>query len=71
MGKPKMALLVAKVPFLGRGLERGFTICDTQKLCSIENTIFIVFSAKDSFAETKECKLEKQICTKNWGLFVL
>ena len=37
-------------------LERGFTICETQKLCSAESTIFIVFSAKHSFAEINECK---------------
>ena len=36
-----MALLVAKSAILGRGLERGFTICDAQKLCSVESTIFL------------------------------
>ena len=45
----------------GFPLERGFTICDTSKLCSAENTIFIVFSAKHSLAEIKECKLKKNI----------
>ena len=35
------------------------TICDAQKLCSAEKTIFAVFSAKHSFAEMKECKLPK------------
>ena len=39
--------------------KRGFTICDTYKLCSVENTIFIVFSAKHSFEDMKECNLKK------------
>ena len=39
--------------------KRDFAICDTQKLCSAENTMFIVFSAKHSFAENKECNLNK------------
>ena len=54
-----MALLVAKVPFWEGASKGGFTICDTQKLCSAENTIFIVFSAKHSFAKMKECELKK------------
>ena len=58
--KPKMALLVAKVPFWEGGLERGFTICDTYKLCSAENTIFIVFSAQHSSADMRECNLIKK-----------
>ena len=33
-GKPKMALLVSKVPFWEWAWKGGFTICDTQKLCS-------------------------------------
>ena len=65
-----MALLVLKVPFWERASKGGFTICDTQELCSADNTIFIVFSAKHSFAEIKECKLKnKHKFTKNWGLF--
>ena len=37
--KPKMALLVAKVP-LWEGASKGvFTICDTQKLCLLETLI--------------------------------
>ena len=64
-----MALLVSKVPFWEGASKGGFTICDTQKLCSAENAIFIVFSAKHSFAEIKECMLKKQKFTKNRGLF--
>ena len=56
--KPKMALLVAKVPVWEGASKRGFTICDTQKLCSAESTIYSVFS-KHSFAEVKECKLKQ------------
>ena len=60
-GKPKMAIL-------GRGLERGFTICDAQKLCSAEHANSIVFSAKHSFAEIKECNLKnKKILPKIGG----
>ena len=58
-GKPQMALLVASA-ILGFPSKRGFTICDTQKLCSAENTIFIVFSAKHSFVDMKECSLKKK-----------
>ena len=69
-GKPKMALLVSKVPFWEGASTGGFTTCDTQKLCSVESTIMIVLSAKHSFAEIKECNLKKkQNFTKNWGLF--
>ena len=64
-----MALLVSKVPFWEGG-SKGGIICDAQKLCSAENSIFIVCSAKHSFAEIKECNLkQKQTFTKNWGLF--
>ena len=64
-----MALLVSKVPFWVFPSKGGFTICDTPKLCSAENTILIVLSAKHSFAEIKECKLKKHKFTKNGGLF--
>ena len=64
-GKPKMALLLQKCHF-GRGPRKGLTR-DTQKLCSVENTIFIVCSAKHSLAEIEECQSKK--ITKNWGLF--
>ena len=53
-----MALLVSKVPFWERASKGGFTICETQKLCSAENAVFIVLSAKHNFAEIKECKLK-------------
>ena len=55
--KSKMALWLQAI--LGRGLERGLTICDTQKLCSVENANFIVLSAKYKYAEIKECQLKE------------
>ena len=61
-GKPKMAqngTFGCKSAMLGRGLKGGFTICDTRQLCSAENTIFIVLSAKHSFADMKECNLKR------------
>ena len=51
---------LAKVPFWEGASKRGFTICDTQKLCSAKNTIFIVLSAKHSFADMKESNLKKK-----------
>ena len=67
-GKPQMALLVAKVLFWEGALKGVFTIFDTQKLCSAENTIFKMFLAKHSFAEIKECKLKQsRNLSKNWG----
>ena len=62
-----MALLVSKVPFWEGASKRFFTICDTQKLCSAENTISIVFSAIHSFADIKECKLKKNRKLPNIG----
>ena len=41
--KPKMALLVSNVPFWEGPSKGGFTICNTQKLCSAENTILLCF----------------------------
>ena len=38
----------------------GFTNCVFEKLCFTENTIFIVFSAKQSFSEAKMVCWEKQ-----------
>ena len=38
-GKPKMAFWFQKYHF-GQGPRMGFPICDAQKLCSAENTIF-------------------------------
>ena len=61
-GKPKMALLVAKVPFWEGASKGGFYYLWYTKLCSAENTVFIVFSAIHSFAEIKECKLKN----RNW-----
>ena len=46
-------------PFLGNrcffdmGEKVGFTNYVFEKLCFVENTIFIVFSEKHSFSETK------------------
>ena len=53
----KMVLLLFPFKVTKHYKNRGFTrkaICDTQKLCSAENTIFIVLSAKHSFADMKE-----------------
>ena len=66
-GETQNVTFGCKSPIFGRGLERGFTICDTWKLCSAENTIFIVFSAEHCFVDMKECNLKKN--TKNRGLF--
>ena len=59
--------LGCKSAILGFPSKRGFTICGTQKLCSAENIIFIVFSAKHSFVDMKECNLRKTEFTKNRG----
>ena len=42
-GKPKMALFVSKVSFWVFPSKAGFTICDTQKLCSAENIVLWCF----------------------------
>ena len=61
-----MALLVAKVPFW-EGVSKGVvTICDTQKLCSAENTILSCFS-KTQFTEIAECKSQKNRNLPNIG----
>ena len=53
----------------GKGPRKGFfTICDTQKLCSAENTIFIVFSANTALQKEK-CASWKEKFTENLGLF--
>ena len=54
-----MALLASKCHFWEGASKVVFTIFATPKLCSCENTIFVVFSAKHSFAETKECQSKK------------
>ena len=59
-GKTQNGTFGFKSAILGRGLKRGFAICDTQELCSAENTIFIVFSAKHSFAEVNERNLKNR-----------
>ena len=69
--KPQMALLVAKCHF-GKGPRKGgiYYLWYLKKLCFAENTIFIVLSAKHSFADMKECNLKKkQNFAKNRGLF--
>ena len=42
------------------GEKVGFTNCAFVKLCFAENTIFIVFSEKHSFSETKYVCWTKQ-----------
>ena len=49
-GKPKMALLVAKVPFW-EGASKGALLSVIPKSCALLKTLFIVFSAKHSFAD--------------------
>ena len=61
-GKPKMALLVAKVPFW-EGAPKGVLLSVIPKSCALLKTLFpIVLSAKHSFADMRECNLKK---TKN------
>ena len=60
-GKHETALLASKVPFW-EGASKGiFTICDAHKLCSAENIIFIVFSAKHSLQKKKKVSVEKKL----------
>ena len=55
-GKPQIALLVAKVPFW-EGAPKGLLLSVIPKSCVLlKNTIFIVFSAKHSFADMREQK---------------
>ena len=62
-----MALLVAKLPFW-EGASKGALLSVIPKSCFLlKNRFFIVFSAKHSFAEIKECNLKKQKFTKNRG----
>ena len=63
-GKPQMALLVAKVPFWEGASKGVLTTCDTQKLCSAENTIFIVFQ-QTQFCRNRSVSWKN----KNWVLF--
>ena len=43
----------------GMGEKVGFTNCVSEKLCSPENTLFIVFSAKHSSCNLKSGMLKK------------
>ena len=54
----------------GMGQKVVFTNCIFEKLCSLENTIFIVFSAKHSSC-SKNVYVDKKIkFMKNSGLFL-
>ena len=55
-----MALLVAKVPFW-EGASKGVLLSVIPKSCVLllKTLFFIVFSAKHSFAEMKECNLKR------------
>ena len=46
--KPRMTRFFLKKVFFDMGEKLGFTNCVFEKLCSSENTSFIVFSAKHS-----------------------
>ena len=65
---PKRHLFLKKV-FFDMGEKVGFTNCVFEKLCSSENTIFIVFSAKHGSCN-RNCMLKKQKIMKNCGLFL-
>ena len=67
-GKPKMALLVAKVPFW-EGAWKGALLSVIPKSCALLKTLFIVFSAKHSFAEIKERNLKNKKKYQKWGVF--
>ena len=62
-GKPKMALLVAKC-HVGKGPRKGALLSVIHKSCALLKALFIVFSAKHSCKEIKECKSKKTL-TKN------
>ena len=51
--KPKMTPFLKKVLFFDMGEKVGFTSCVLEKLCSSENTMLIVFSAKHSSCNKK------------------
>ena len=68
-GKPQIALLVAEAPFWEGASKGVFTICDTQKLCSAENSFYSVFS-KTQLCGKKRVRVEnKQKFTEDLGLF--
>ena len=52
------------------GEKLGFTNCVFEKLCSSENTIFIVFSAKHSSCNKKAVVEKTENFMKNSGLFL-
>ena len=56
--------------FFDMGEEVGFANCVFEKLCSSQNTIFVVFSAKHSSCNKKAVRWKKQKILKNSGLFL-
>ena len=67
--KPKMTHVFLKKVFCDMGEKVGFTNCVFEKLCSSENTIFIVLSANTA-VPIKSCILEKsRKFMRNSGLF--
>ena len=59
--------LFSKWCFFWHGWKSGFTNCVFEKLCSSENTIFIVFSAKHSSCNKKAvCWKKEKIYEKLW-----
>ena len=66
-GKPRMALLVAKVPFW-EGVSTGVLISVMHKSCVLLKTPFLSVSANHSFAEIKECKLQKRQMYQKLGV---
>ena len=81
-GKPKMALLVAKVPFWVFPRKGVYYLWYTKAVLCWKH-LFIVFSAKHSFVDMKECNLKKNknlpkigaVCQNAkrffWGMFFL
>ena len=65
----KWHLFLKKV-FFDMGEKVGFTDCVFEKLCSSENTSFIVFSAKHSNCTKKAvCWKKQKIYEKSWVVF--
>ena len=68
-GKPKMTLLVAKVPFW-EGASKAVLLSVIPKSCVLLKTLFYCVFSEHSFAEIKECNLKtKQKFTKNRWVF--
>ena len=59
-GKPKMALLVAKVPFWVF-LRKGVLLSVIHKSCALLKTLFYSVFSKHSFVDMKECNLKKKL----------